>query len=416
VQLLMLGASHARAAIEVRERLAFHGDELLDGLRRLAGIAHEAVILSTCNRTEIYALCDAADGAELLRGFVARHRGIPETILADATVVRSNEDAVRHLFRVACGLDSMMLGEPQILTQVQQSLAAARGQGCVGPILTRLCHDALCVGKLARTRTGIARNRLSISHAAVDLAAREIGALRGRAALVLGAGQIGSLTAKVLRGAGVADLAIVNPSPERGRQLAADVGGRFVPLDALPRALPGTDVLFAAATAPDYLVGPASLAGIERARPLVMIDLGVPRNIEPALAGEPSVRLFSVDDLEQVAASTRVQYAAEVDKADALVDAACDDYLAWWRARDVVPSIAALHQHAEGIRRQEVERTLRKLAHLSERDRVLVEALATAIVNKLLHQPVDRIKLDSRDGSHVETERALVHLFGLSDG
>lgn len=412
----MLGTNHERAAIELREQLAFGPDTIADGLRELRTLAHEGAILSTCNRTEVYALLDDdLDGARELRRFLSGTRDVSEQLVAESTRSAGGHDAVHHLYRVSCGLDSMMLGEPQILSQVQDALSSARSGRAAGPVVTRLFTEALRVGKLSRTETGIARNRLSIAHAAVDLATREFGDLTGRSAIVIGAGKMATLAAKLLRAAGVADLVIANRSGERGLALADATGGRYVSLHDLPRELAGADLLISAAAAPSFLLDgsiAASLSG-ERARPVLMVDLGVPRTLDPALGGLPGVRLFSVDDLEEIAADTRIGYAREIRKAEALVDEAVEAFFAWWRVRDVAPTLQALRERNEEVRRAEVERALRKLGHLSERDRDVVEALSVALVGKLMHRPIQEIKRTAELGAHEGPADLVRRMFGL---
>ena len=411
----MLGTNHERAAIELREQLAFGPDTIGDGLRELRTRAHEGAILSTCNRTEVYALLDDdLDGERELRRFMAGTRDVSERTVAESTRSAGGHHAVQHLYRVSCGLDSMMLGEPQILTQVQDALTTARSEQAAGPIVTRLFTEALRVGKLSRTETGIARNRLSIAHAAIDLAMRELGGLTGHSAVVVGAGKMATLAAKLLRTAGVADLVIANRTGERGMELATTVEGRYVPLDALPRELPGADVVISAAATPTFVIdtSTASRIAIERTTPTVMIDLGVPRTIDPDLTG-PLVRVFSVDDLEEIARDTRVGYAREIRRAEAMVDEAVGAFFAWWRVRDVAPTLQALREHNEEVRRAELERALRKLGHLSERDREIVEALSVALVGKLMHQPIQEIKRTAEMGAHESPTDLVRRMFGL---
>lgn len=417
MQLWMLGTNHERASIEVREKLAFGGDDLDDGVRQLGGVAREGVILSTCNRTELYGLFDAGiDGGAALRQFLIGARDLPEPAVVAATYQHAGADVVRHLYRVSCGLDSMMLGEPQILTQVQDALAAARREAVAGPILTRLCTDALRVGKLARTTTGIARNRLSISHAAIDLAARELGTLAGQRVVVLGAGEIGTVTARVLRTANTADLVVVNRSPERGQALAAAVEGRYVVLESLVDELADAAVVFSAVEAPGYVLDREILPALaeRRGEPLLIVDLGVPRTVDPALDDYPQARIKTVDDLEQIASTTRRQYDGEVHRVEALVDRAVDEFAGWLRARQAVPAIRALRERAEEVRQAELERALRRLGHLSERDREVVRALSAGIVGKLLHEPIVALREASENGHHDETAQALFDLFGIA--
>jgi len=411
VHLFMLGASHERAPLAVRERLAFNGDDLTTGLQALSTIAHEGVILSTCNRTEIYALFDDPDGRRQLRDFVSTTRDLPPDLLEQASQECEGRDAIRHLLRVASGLDSVVLGEPQILAQVQFALRAARETRTAGPVLTRLCTEALRTGKLARTRTGIARNRLSIAHAGVDLAADRLGRLAGRRVVVVGAGEIGGLTARILRNAGVADLVISNRTFSRAEALAADTNGRAVPLAALRAEIANADAVFVGTVATGYLIDLPMIG--ERTTPLVAVDLSVPRAIDPAIDSHPLVRLFTIDDLEEVTAAQKEKYEHEVHQAEALVADATNAFCDWLRIRDVVPTIAALRDHAEAIRENELDRTLRRLQHLSERDRNEVAALSVAIVNKLLHDPITGLKADALTGTHEDVEQMIRRLFGV---
>ncbi|HUG14888.1 MAG TPA: glutamyl-tRNA reductase [Thermomicrobiales bacterium] len=418
MQLCMIGANHERAAIAARERLAFSDADIQPALLELQRMAGEGLILSTCNRTEVYALLDDhGDGCEALHNFLADSRSVSTDALAACTITLSGRDAARHLMRVACGLESMMLGESQILSQAQRALTAARVAGSAGPILSRLCMNALRTGKQARTRTAIARNRLSISHAAIDLAGRDLNGLNGRSMLVIGAGQIATVAARLLRNARVADLVIANRTEARGLALAADTGGRYIPLSDVPGELAGMDGLFAAAAAPGYVLDVATTHALSRGRatPLVAVDLAVPRTIEPALGDTGWMRLYSVDDLQDISDDNRSRYEDEIAKVEAIVERATSEFMDWWRARSVVPAITALHERAETIRRSELERAMRRLGHLSERDRAMVEALSTAIVNKMLHYPVTRVKAHAETGRHEQSSERLLELFGLGD-
>ncbi len=407
--LLAFSIDHKHAPVTLRERLAFGDAALRDALPVLPAHAREGFVLSTCNRTEIYALADRDDAPI---AFLAEMRGLPDEALRGAATVYHEHHAVAHLFRVAAGLESMILGEPQILGQVRQAFEAAREAGAAGPIIARLCHEALRLGKCARTETDIARNRLSIPHAAVDLAASRLGSLAGRAALVVGAGKMATLTARLLRGAAVADLAIANRTAERAEALARDVGGRAVPLSGLGSELARADLVVAATNVAGYVIGGdlAARGCQERSAPLLAVDLGVPRNIDPAVGRHPLVHLANVDDLEAVVAGSRARFAAEIARVEAMVAEATDAFFAWRGEREVAPTIAALHAHAERIRQAELDRALRKLGHLSPRDRDVVDALSVALVGKLLHQPVARLKrCPERDWGATLVQ----HLFGL---
>lgn len=414
VELVVAGTNHERADVAMRERIAFSGDELTAGLVALASIAVEGVILSTCNRTEVYALVERdalARQPDLLPAFIAMDRDIPLDTLRDVLFVCHGAEAMRHITRVACGLDSLVLGEPHILTQVQDAWQVAHDVGVAGPILSRLCADALHAGKRARTESGIARNRTSIPHAAVDLAARRLDGLRDRAALVVGAGDMASIAARLLHRAGVAELTIANRTPERAERLAGETSARVVSLAALHDELPRHDLVISATAAPGYVIDTSVLNGnlTGQRAPLVALDLGVPRNIDPAVSVHPLVQLYCVDDLEEVAAETWARFSNEIVAAEAIADGAVWDFMAWWRARTAAPTIAALRDQSDAVRERELERSLRKLQHLSERDREVVSALATAITNKLLHTPIAHLREHDSD----EVLQLTQELFGL---
>ena len=412
----MVGTDHRRAAVEMRERLAFDPVRMEAALRGLAAHAREGVILSTCNRTEVYAVVEGGAGeapsAPLFR-FLGEHCRASSEDLAAATTVRDEREAISHLFRVSCGLESLVMGEPQILGQLRDALAAARAAGAAGPTLTRLATDALRVGKQARSLTGIARNRLTIPHAALSLASAHIGGLRGKDALVVGAGEMGDLTAKLLRSAGVRSLTVANRSVERAATLVAATGGQAVGLDGLPDALSRSDVAFGAAGASRYLVGPETVVarGSDGTSPLVLVDMAVPRTFDPDLASLDGVRLFDVDDLARPAASLQADYEAEVARVETLVADAIDGFVAWRAGRGAAPTIAALRRSSEEIRTGELERALARLGHLSERDRDVVAALSVGIVSKLLHRPMTR--LQTADGQR-DVVAAAESLFGLN--
>jgi glutamyl-tRNA reductase len=415
--LVVVGTDHQRAAVALREQVAFRRAELPGALDVLRRYVREGFILSTCNRTEIYALTCARDGGvESVYRFLEHTRGIPVQAQLRATYVHRQRTAVRHLYRVASGLASMMLGEPQILAQLRAAVEAARAVGTLGPVLSRAGAQAIRVGKRARSETGIARNRLSLPHIAVDLAADHLGGLCGRRAVVVGAGQMSTLTARLLRAAAVADLVILNRTEDRADALARATGGRSGPLDALAAELAGAALVISAVAAPHgFLIDAATLRRRSgaAAHPLLAIDLGVPRTIDPDLRSQPGVRLFDLDDLDQVAAERRQACASDLRAAEAIVEAAVEEFLAWWSERPVAPTIAALREQAEAIRVQELDRALRRLGSLSERDRNVVAALSVALINKLLHEPVTRLK---QDDDREQTARIVRHLFGLDGG
>jgi len=387
----------------VRERLAFAGETLTEGLLALHAQLGEGMILSTCNRTEIYAVEDGGrDARKDIFDFLSTYHRVPTHVLERSSYVHRGDEAVAHLFRVASGLDSLVLGEPQILSQIRDALAHAREAGAVGPVLQRLATDALRAGKRARTQTDISRNRISIAHAAVDFARHELMGLAGKRVVVLGAGKMASLTGKLLRAHDVSELMIVNRSLDRAQELAAAVGGVAVPVTGLAGAIAGADVVIGAVMVDRPMVSLPDI--LTRAQPLLMIDISVPRSIAIECELLPGVRVQDVDSLEPFAEETRRLYADEVSKVEALVDAAVGEFGQWVRGRSGVRAITALRKRSDEIRDAEVERTLRRLSHLSERDQNQIRALAHAVAQKLTHDPIVALREARTDQ---EAERIL---------
>lgn len=407
-EIIVVGSNHEYAPVDVRERLAFSGDTLVAGLRTLHDRVAEGLILSTCNRTEVYAVAETEEMARSeVFSFLGGYHDVPEHLLQKASYVHAGVDAVTHIFRVASGLDSMVLGEPQILSQIRDALQTAREAGAAGPILQRLATDALKTGKRARTETNISRNRVSIAHAAVDLAQHELGTLAGRNAIVLGAGKMATLTAKLLRTHDIGELTVINRSLERAQELARATGGYVVPITGLRKALAQADVVFGAVMVERPLVSVDDIA--ERTSPLLLVDLGVPRTIDSECGTLDSVTVRDVDALEPLADQTRRRYAAEVRKVETLIDVATTEFESWTQGRAAATAIAAVRQRAESVRDSELERVLRRLAHLPERDRNVVQALAHGLTNKMLHDPV----LALRRSSSEDELRLIQRVFGV---
>ena len=407
---VVFGVAHAHAPVELRERIAFRTEELPHGLAALAEVVDEGLILSTCNRTEVYAVIERDRSVAAIRQLLAESRGVAAGTLDRVAHVHRGPAAVRHVYQVASGLESMVLGEPQILGQLREALATAQAAGVAGTGITRLATEALRTGKRVRTETGLARNRLSIPHAAITLAARHLsGGLSGRSALVIGAGKMAALTAKLLRREGVAELFIANRTPEHARALAEQVDGRAVSLAAIPEVLARVDLAFGAIEAAAPVVSMVTLADLSRESPLLLVDLAVPRSIDPRLGELPQVHVLDVDDVQPVVAAERQRAEADIRQAGVIIDEAVAAFGHWWTARPVTPAIASLQQRAELIRTAELERALRKLGHLSDRDREIVKALSVGIVNKLLHQPVTRLRQAAGDDPAIGT---VIELFG----
>jgi glutamyl-tRNA reductase len=353
----------------VRERLAFGPANIQPALEALRAYADEGFIISTCNRVEIGGLVADSDGEHALMRFLTDIHHVSAEELVPHLYVHRGVDAVQHLFRLASGLDSMVLGEDQIQLQIKGALAAARAAGTAGQLITRLLENALAVGKLVRTQTGIARSRLSVVSVALDIARDALGDLADRRVLIVGAGRMAELALKHLHGASRQNLGIVNRTYERAQELATAYGAAAYPFELLERALAGADVVVSCTAAPELVIS-ADL--LERARagretPQVLLDLAVPRDIDPQTAQLPGVRLVSVDDMRAICEANRAVRAAEVASAEDLIAIEVARFMDWLAMQQVVPTIRALRERAETIRATELQRTLAKLPDLSPR-------------------------------------------------
>jgi glutamyl-tRNA reductase len=405
----------------MRERLAFSSNQIRAALASLRAYADEGFIFSTCNRVEIGGV--AADPEALVR-FLAEWHHVAPADLMPYLYTLAGDAAVRHVFRLAAGLDSIVLGEDQIVAQVKAALADARAAGLAGQRVTRLLSGALAVGKLVRTRTEIARSHLSTVSVALDIARQELGDMRQLNVVVVGAGRIAELALKHLRGDPPRSTLLLNRTFERARALAPAYGAQALPFEHLQEALRRADVVLSATASPTAVIaaGMVERAMRERAAPrgpatphgpatrLLLLDLAVPRDVDPAAADIPGVKLFGIDDLKPICEANRAGRAGAVAAAEELIAAEVAKFVEWWQAQEVVPTIRALRERAESIRRAEVDRTLARLPHLSEREQAAVQAMTAAIVNKLLHQPIATLK-DA--GGDAQLALAVQELFRL---
>ncbi len=409
----LFGLSYKTAPLDLREAVSFDSESLahsLPGLTCEASV-REAVVLSTCHRTEIYTeLTDMVAAKEHAMSWLADQRGIPRRSFGQHVYHRFERDAVEHLFRVAAGLDSMVLGEDQVLGQVREAFKTASRAGTVRTRLDATFRRAIRAGKRARTETNINRHSASIGSVAADLARQALGTLAGRRVLVIGAGEMAELAARHLLKLGPAELVVANRSRQRGQRVAHKLGVASVPLEDLPRLLAEADVVVTSTGAHDHLVTADMLAG--RDRPLVVIDLGLPRDVDPAVGDLPDVRLYNVDQLDEVLADQEPSQAEDVQRVEAIVAEELTDWDRWHATLGVVPTISALTAWAEAIEDRETARTLARLSHLSERDRREVAALAQAVARKLLHRPIERLKTGTLPEGYLEMAR---ELFGLED-
>jgi glutamyl-tRNA reductase len=397
----------------MRERLAFVPASIQPALQALRAYADEGFIVSTCNRVEIGGLVAGDGGPQALMRFLAdRHRVAPED-LAPHLYTYTGADAVRHVFRLAAGLDSMVLGEDQIQVQIKSALAEARDARIAGQLIDRLLQSALAAGKLVRTQTSIARSHLSVVSVALDIAREALGGLERRRVLVVGAGRMAELALKHLRDEAREGICITNRSLDRAQALAAAYGARARPFDQLEQALADADVVVSCTAAAGVII-PADMVARARAgsrAPLLLLDLAMPRDVDPQAAELEGVRLVGVDDMRAICDANRAARAAEVASAEEMVAGEVAKFMEWLALQDVVPTIRALRERAEAIRTAELQRTLAKLPNLSPREQEAIGALSAAIVNKLLHQPIRTLK-DPEAGSQLA--QVVQQLFQLS--
>ncbi len=411
----LIGISHRTAPVEVREAFAFGAAELPEALAILRPFGEGVLLLSTCNRTEIYVSSPhrIQEPHQVLAMLARLHGGMPACPDAPFYLL-AGADAVRHLYRVAAGLDSQILGEAEILGQVRTAFTAANASGACDAVLSRMFHGAIRAGRRARSETHIGRYAVSMSSAAVALARSTVGELEEKTALVVSAGEAGKLTARALHDAGVQRMFVTNRNLERAVELAETLGGQAVPFDHLPWALAQSDVVISA-TGSTHPVITSRL--VDRAiqgrngRHLLIIDIAIPRDVEPEVAALHNVHLHNLDDLQELSNDNLEARRAEVHKVEVVVEDEAHRFLEWLGSLHVLPTISALRAQAEQIRTSELERTLGRL-DLSDEDRHRVEAMTSAIVKKLLHTPIDTLKQTTEGQRYVEAARTL---FGLDD-
>jgi glutamyl-tRNA reductase len=419
VRLVLVGTSHQRAPVELRERLYLKDPETGELARRLASAGGEAVALSTCNRTELY-LVDRDPEAAQARAFeeLATLAGMPRAEIEPSLYAVRDDVAAVHLFRVAAGLDSLIPGEAQILGQVRGAYESACEVEAVAGTLHRLFGQALRVGRRVRSETAIGENPASVSSAAAELAGRVLGDLSGRKILVIGAGKMSDLAAVNLVARGAEGIVVANRSPDRAQELAQRFGGRAVRLEAVEDELEHADVVVASTSSEGQVLSAAQVSRAmekRRGRPISFIDIAVPRDLDPAIGKVEGCHLYDVDDLQSVVEASVAGRRQEAVHAEAIVAEEAERFRDWWRSRDVVPAIASLRALAESIREEELARVEGRLGSLSPSQRRAVESLTNQIVNKLLHSPTVRMKEAAAASDGVLYADALRHLFALDD-
>ncbi len=419
-----LGLNHRTAGLDLREQVAFSEEDIRAALARLGcgkngsrpADVSEMVILSTCNRTEIYAVAPTED-FQTLEAFLADARQVaPETLHPHLYRYR-DADAAAHLFRVASGLDSLVLGEPQILGQVTRAWELARGQGTVRAVLGRLFQAAVHTGKRARTETTISHNPASVATMAVHLAAQTVKDFEAARVLVLGAGEMAEQAVEALRVRGVSHVRVMNRTLSKAEALAARWGGEATTFEALLPSLAWADIVLTSTGAPHTLIDARHVQETLAARadrPLVLLDIAVPRDVEPAVGEIAGVHLYDLDALQDHLEDALASRRAAVPQVEAIVEEEVAAFMGYLQTLEVVPIIRALRTQAEMVRQAELEKTLRKMPHLTEEERARLEALTKAIVNKLLHSPTVALKEAAQGHRAAETAAVARRLFGIS--
>ena len=396
--IIVVGLSHKTAPIEVREKLNFPESTLPDALRKLMTYegVRESLIMSTCNRVEIYAsVQDSAKGIDRIKQFISDYHGLSREALEQSLYVYPDAQGVRHTFRVASSLDSMVVGEAQILGQLKDAFDIALKTKTTSTIMNKLIKKAISVAKRVRTETRLAEGAVSISSAAVELAKKIFGDLVGKTVMLLGAGEMAELAAQHLLGNGVKNIMVANRTFERAEELAKEFKGDAIRFEHFPDSLVMVDILICATGAPNYVVRREMVSRAlkeRRHKPIFLIDISNPRNIDPDVDKVDNVYLYDIDDLQSKVDVNTEGRAKEATRAEELVTLEVETYLQWERALDAVPTIVDLREKVEDVRKRELDKALGSLNEISEDQKRAVEAMSQAIVNKLLHAPLVVLK------------------------
>jgi glutamyl-tRNA reductase len=413
MQLALVGLSHKTAPVEVRERLAFSGEILKTALTSLVdrNQIKEAIILSTCNRVEVVA--ESPDDRRIREFFCEFHR-VQDDVIAKHLYSFRNADAIRHIFRVASSLDSMMVGEPQILGQVKEAYRIANDAGTVGMNLSALMSRAFAVAKRVRSETGISQSAVSVSYAAVELARKIFGSLSGKVVMIIGASKMGELAAKHLRRAGVSSVLVTNRTFERAVELAKIFEGAAVPFEHFEDHMDHADIIISSTGAPNFIISKHLAEQVihrRKNRPMFFIDIAVPRDIDPLVNGIDNAFLYDIDDLQQVIDSNLKERQSEATRAEEIVDREVEAFCSRMQARDVVPTIVQLRDTLEKLRRDEIERNRRQLRDLPPEQ--AVDQITQSLINKILHHPIAHLKEMAHDPQGHDVAEMIRKIFNV---
>ena len=421
MDILLLGVSHHTAPVDLRERVDFSKRGVAEALRELAVFPSpaEAVVLTTCNRAEIYVACDDPDTtrADLAR-FMSRFHDVPEPELQPHIYVRRGADVARHLFRVTAGLDSLIVGEPQIFGQVKEAYSHAASARRTGALLNKLFTWSFAVGKRVRADTGLGEGAVSVSYAAISLARKIFGSLKEQTVLVVGAGEMAELTATHLQSQEVRRIAVSSRTLTRAQALARKVGGAAVAWSAVDEELLHADIVVTATGASNPLIGAAAIHRVMRARrnrPLFIVDIGMPRDVEPAAGDLEQVFLYNIDDLRALISENLARRKEQTTLAEFLIGKEVEDFVIWQRSRGTIPTVVALRRRFEAIRQAELDRLAPKLNSLAPEARARVDEVTRLLVQKLLLAPTERLKTADDDTTAAQYAEAISQIFSLTD-
>jgi glutamyl-tRNA reductase len=421
MKLLITGINHRTAPVEVRERLAFDAGCLPDALDRLKqrpGLL-EGMILSTCNRVEVAVTADDQFGAEeSVEHFIAESRSVTREWVSPYLYRHDGPAAIRHMFRVASSLDSMVVGEPQILGQLKTAYALAKEHGAVSGFLDLVMTRAFNVAKRVRSETDIGSNAVSVSYAAVELAREIFGSLAGKRVLLVGAGKMAEAAARHLKRSGASEILVTNRTHERAEAMAGEFDGQVIPYDAFLSTLPSIDIVLASSGAPHYILTREQMRGViglRRNRPIFLIDIAVPRNIEPLVNELDNVFLYDIDDLARVVDTNmkgRIEVAAEAEE---IIREEVDRMVARMKVREVTPTIVSLQEQLEQLRSNEVDRMRGKLGTLTPQQEEAIVAITRGIVNKIAHGPISELRRQAGDPGGVHIVDIIRKVFRLGE-
>jgi glutamyl-tRNA reductase len=421
MNIILIGMNHKTAPLEIRERLSIACGDNTGPLVEIMKIPQikEAFYIATCNRVEVLAhAVDKEDAVASLKTFIFRHGNLSMEEMARCLYLYFDHDAVRHLFQVASSIDSLVMGEPQILGQVKDAYRTAVEHNATGVILNKIIHHAFRTAKRVRTETGIASNAVSVSFAAVELAKKILGNLKGKTILLIGVGEMSELAAKHLINQGVERIFIANRTYARAVQMANDFHGAAIEFDMFPEKLLDVDIVISSTGAPGYVINAPMIEAALRRRKnrlLFLIDIAVPRDIDPASGEIDNVYLYNIDDLQDIVDGNLKSRKKEAEKAETVIDEEVSKYREWFNTLEVVPTIVSLREKMEGIIRGELVKSGSWMQNLTEEERKSIEVLASSIINKVLHDPITGLKEESRDNGAQPYIAVIRRLFGLDD-